>query len=171
MLARRKLKAKGGVPPDPPLGLPGNHSSQEVSRPYQTGVVILGKLLRFVGDVVTVGEAPLQREGCVYFPVGLRTETRPCSPLNVFSFFSSLLSTYFGNSFAVWGRGVDWIPASWGLLHPSFRSPGPHPHHSPVSSVRQGQALPLCPGALGAHSINSAGSPTVKLQQVSGSHL
>lgn len=116
-----------------------------------------------------MGAAPLEPEG-VWFQVGLEMKLDPAASLS-FYFFSSPAFYFFGGPFCGFG-GVDWTPASWGLLrHPAgFLDPAPI---TALSFLRQGQALPLFQGAFGAHSINSANSPFPpwKLQQVSGSHF
>lgn len=82
---------------------------------------------------------------------GLETETKPLQPLYwgfLFSFpcFLFLWGPLCDLDLA--GVGVDWIPASWGFFAPSI-------------------PLGPCQRGTGAHSINPAGSPLWKLQQVS----
>lgn len=97
----------------------------------------------------------------------LETETGPCSILNVFLFLLSIsLGALFG--------GLEGLT---GFLYRGSCSIHPTGALDPTSVIalcllRQGVALCLFQGALGAHSVNSAGSsPPLKLQQVSGSHL
>lgn len=58
----------------------------------------------------------------VTFYLASRLKLGPAAPLT-FSLFSSPAFYLLGGTF--WG--FDWIPASWGLLHPSYQGPGPTP--------------------------------------------